>query len=147
MKEFFLSLLLFFAPLKEGGQNLQANFFQDLWQEFVGQKWEEKKDFWLTFRDFHLPAETENDFRSLHGSWEREKNLLIKTAKASGQNYDLYAQTLKRSIDLLEQGKENEEKTSVMTELTGVLDAVCEVCNLQAVNRQGAQEQCMRICR
>ncbi len=132
---------------------MQTNLFQDLWQEFVGKVWEEKKDFWLTFRDFHLPAETENEFRAVHGEWQHDANFLIQAAKVSGQNYDLYAKTLVLSLDLLEKGKENEpvrrggKKASVLGELTGVLDIICEVCNLQAVNRQGAQEQCLRICR
>ena len=147
MKEFFLSLLLFLTPLEEKGKDLQANLFQDLWHEFVGKVWEEKKDFWLTFQDFNLPSETEKNFRALHGEWERDANVLILSAKSSGKNHDLYGQTLKKSFDLLEKGKENEEKTSIMTELTGVLDTLCDVCNLQAVNRQGAHEQCMRICR
>jgi len=152
MKEFFLSLLMLLSPVQKGeapdvAHNLQANFFQDLWQEFVGKVWEEKKDFWLTLRDFHLPAETENGFRAVHSQWEHDSDFLIQLAKSSGQNYDLYTETLKRSFDLLQLGKENEEKTSILEQLTGTLDAVCEVCNLQAVNRQGAQEQCLRICR
>jgi len=150
MKSILISLALFFSPLQENGgavlQHLQTNFLQDLWQKFVEEKWDKQKDFWHTFEDFHLPTETVREFRDLHQSWESETAFLLKLTQDSGKNNELYEASLKESIDIFQEGKTNESKTSVSRELTSVLDAVCEVCQLQGVNLSEVHDLCLRAC-
>ncbi|MCF7906195.1 hypothetical protein K9L63_03355 [Candidatus Gracilibacteria bacterium] len=127
-------------------EHLQTNFLQDIWQKFVGEKWEKEKDFWLTFEDFHLPAETAQEFQSLHKGWEADNSFLLEMAQVSGKNTESYIVLLQESMDILQEGKTNEAQTSIVRELTGVLDSVCEVCQLQGTNHKEEHDLCLRVC-